>query len=502
MKKIREVLRLAQHSKMSNRAIASAVGISRDAVSEYLVRAKSVGIEWPLPPEVDDYDLEAKLYPQVKSADGRKPVPNWEEVRQALRKPHATLQHQHEKYLTEHPDGLARSQFYALHAAFEKGLRSYMRQVHIGGHAAFVDFAGPTYGVLDPKVGHFEQAQIFVGVLPASNYIYAEAVWSQKLPDWIAANRRMLEFFGGAPTIIVCDNLRSGVTKANFNAPLINETYEHFAAHYSTTIVPARSRHPKDKSKVEGHVLVLERWLVLRLASRVFTSLADLNTAIRAVIDEINSRKQQKLEGCRLSAFLALDKPELAPLPTKQFQYVEIRKARVGMDKLVEVSEQRYSVPDRYVKREVEVHLGDSTVEILCGGRRIASHVRTNSTLPQYQVAHVKPAEAAYNLWTPEHAHDWARSVGASTASFVSARLEELKNEKTRGYRLLNQMRKLAANFTAGRLELACAHAKKVGLSKISHLEVVLRNRLEVETEPVAEANFEHENVRGANEYK
>lgn len=203
--------------------------------------------------------------------------------------PGATLQQLHTEYLAAHPDGMQRSQFCAPYRKWCRSLKSYLRQTHLAGDKVFVDYAGPTIAVHDAASGQVLRAQVFVGVLGASNYTYAEAHWSQALPDWIAAHVRMLEFFGGVPNFIVCDNLKSAVTRAGLTEPLVNDSYQNFAAHYGTTIQPARAWHPKDKAKVEGHVLIVERWILFRLRRRVFTSLGELNDAIRELLVDLNT---------------------------------------------------------------------------------------------------------------------------------------------------------------------------------------------------------------------
>ena len=307
MRKIREVLRLAQESRLSRRAIGRSLQISTDTVTDYLVRASNADLAWPLPDDLDDQQLEYRLYPPAATLRTRKPQPDWAKVHRELQRPGGTLQALHGEYLLEHPDGMARAQFCALYRRWTQTLKSYLRKAHVAGEEVFVDYAGPTMPIYEVGVGEVRRAQIFVGVLGASNYTYAEAHWTQRLPDWISAHVRMFEFFGGAPAIIVCDNLKSGVKRPSLTDPLINDSYQNFAAHYRTTVIPARSKRPKDKAKVEGGVLLIERWIMFRLRNRVFTSLAELNDAIRELLVELNQRKFQKLPGCRASAFETLD---------------------------------------------------------------------------------------------------------------------------------------------------------------------------------------------------
>lgn len=134
-----------------------------------------------------------------------------------------------------------------------------MRQTHPAGERLFVDYAGQTVEVADAATGEVRVAQVFVAVLGASNYTYAEATWTQTLPDWVGAHVRALAFLGGVPRQVVPDNLRTGVLRANWYEPGINPTYRDLTAHYGTAILPTRVRRPRDKAKVEVGVQVVER---------------------------------------------------------------------------------------------------------------------------------------------------------------------------------------------------------------------------------------------------
>jgi len=500
MRKIREVLRLAFVSHLSRRAIAQSLGMSRDAVADYLVRANNAGLSWPLPDDLDDQQLEHRLYPPLPATGARRPEPDWADVHRELKRPGGTLQALHDEYLAANLNGMQRSQFCALYRRWCRTIKSYLREVHAAGDKAFVDYAGPTMPVHDAATGQVFMAQVFVGVLGASNYTYAEAHWSQKLPDWIAANVRMLEFFGGAPNFIVCDNLKSGVTRPSLTEPLINESYQNFAAHYGTTILPTRPHRPKDKSKVEGHVLIVERWILFRLRKRVFTSLAELNVAIRELLVDLNARPFQKLPGNRASAFAQTDRPALQPLPARPYEYVEFRRARVGMDKMIDVGGRLFSAPAKLVSQEVDIRVTAAVVEVLHGGRRVVSHVRTPGTEPVIDKAHLTPADQAYGMWSPQREIEWATAVGPNTLEFVGQRLASSSN-KTIGYRLGLGMRKLAAEYGSPRMESTCARALATGATRLASLRSILVNRLDVAGAPLVEADFDHENLRGPGYY-
>jgi transposase len=500
MRRIRDVLRLYHASRLSQRAVARSLGLSRDAVADYLLRAASAGLSWPLPDEMDDAALEQRLYPVEPSVRARRPLPDWAMVHREIQRPGATLRQLHAEYLADHPDGMQRAQFCALYRAWTRTLKSYHRQTHVAGEKVFVDYAGPTVPVHDIASGKVLRAQVFVGVLGASNYTYAEAHWSQQLPDWIAAHVRMLEFFGGVPQCIVCDNLKAAVTRASRTEPLLNDSYQNFASHYGAIIVPARAYRPKDKAKVEGHVLIVERWILFRLRRRVFTSLGELNAAIGALLLDLNTRPFQKLPGHRTQAFETVDRPALRDLPATPYEYVEFRRGRVGMDRMVDVGGRLFSAPPRLVNACVDIRVTAAVVELLHGGRRVASHVRTAGTAPVFDPAHVPAADHAYANWSPQRELDWATTIGPRTSDFVAARLADVRS-KTVGYRLGLGLRKLASEFGATRLESACARALTVGAASVSSLRAILSNRLDLAAPDVIEADFTHENVRGPKHY-
>ena len=262
-----------------------------------------------------------------------------------------------------------------------------MRQVHAAGERLFVDYAGQTVEVVDGSTGELRTAQVFVAVLGASNYTYAEASWTQSLPDWIGSHVRALEFLGGVPRQIVPDNLRAGVLRANWYEPGINPTYRDLAAHYGTAILPTRVRRPRDKAKVEAGVLVVERWILARLRHQRFFSLAELNAAIAALIEDLNARPMRKLGVSRRQLFEQLDQPALSSLPSEPFVYAEWRIRRVALDYHVDIEGHYYSVPHRLLREQVEARITARTIELFHKGDRVAVHVRGGAARAAHDVA-------------------------------------------------------------------------------------------------------------------
>ena len=233
--------------------------------------------------------------------------------------PHLTQQLLWEEYRQANPDGYRYCRFCELYQRWRSKQDVVLRQEHKAGEKLFVDWAGTTIPIYDPRGGPTQQAHLFVAVLGASSYTYAEATPDEQLANWIGAHIRAFEFSRGVPKLVVPDNTKTGVTKACRYDPDLNPTYQEMAMHYGVGVVPARPYKPRDKAKVESGVQLAERWIIAALRHRKFFSIEELNQAIRELRDRINQRPFRKREGSRASQFLALDKPALGPLPAEPF---------------------------------------------------------------------------------------------------------------------------------------------------------------------------------------
>ncbi len=501
MRKVREVLRLKYACGASARVIAQSVGIGRSAVAEYIRRAAVIGITWPIPAELDDAALERKLFaPAGYNPPRSKPLPDFGHVHAELRRRGVTLVLLWEEYRGAHPDGYGYSRFCDLYGEWRRGVTATMRQTHAAGDKLFVDFAGDTVPIFDAIAGEIRHAKIFVAVLGASNYTYAEACASEALPDWIAAHVNALTFLGGVPKAIVCDNLKAGVTATNRYEPGINRTYQDLAAHYGTTIMPTRPRRPRDKAKVEAAVLIVERWILARLRNQRFFSLAELNTAIRGLINELNARLMRKLGASRREFFESIDQPALMALPTEPYQYAEWRRARVAPDYHVEVQRHFYSVPSRLIRQVVEVRITQTTIEVFHRGVRVASHQRSavprrHTTIPE----HMPSAHRRYAFWTPARLLAAAEKIGPSTAALCRI-IMQAKPHPEQGFRSCLGVLSLARGYGPVRLEAACRRGIAIGAMSYRSVASILTNGLDKAFLPevAAEADpIQHDNIRG-----
>ncbi len=461
MRKIRDVLRL-DAAGLSKRRIAASLGIGATSAGEYVRRARRAGLGWPLPDGLSDETLERLLFPPPDKVPVAQSIePNWPLLHLELRKPNVTLMVLWAEYRAANPGGYGYSRFCDLYRAWKGRLTPTMRQNHVAGEKMFVDYAGATVEVIDSTSGEVLQAQVFVAVLGASNYTYAEATCSQTLPDWIGAHCRAFIFFGGVPRQIVCDNLKSGVIKACFHEPRINRTYAEMAAHYATAVIPARPRKPRDKAKVEVGVQVVERWILARLRNRTFFSLAELNQAIRALLEQMNGRVTRHLGASRRALFEQLERPVLTALPTEPYVYAEWKECKVGLDYHVEIAKHYYSVPHRYLGYKLWARFTDRTVEIFAAGKRIACHLRGHSNRRHTTLTeHMPSAHRRYATWTPERISRQAASIGANTSALIEIIMRERRHPE-QGFRSCIGILRLAKSHGTDRLEAAATRWRR-----------------------------------------
>src|SRR5262245_752006 len=475
MRQVREILRLKYEQHLAHRAIARACGVGVGTVGAYCHRAQQAGVTWPLPAEWDDAQLEARLFRRVSDVVGvPRPRPDMAELHQELKRPVVTLQRLHLEYLAQHPTGYRYSQFCRHYERWVRTLKPAMRQVHRAGEKAFVDFSGKRPGIVDPRTGELIFVELFVGVLGASSYVYAEACPAEDLPAWITAHVRMVEFFGGTPALFVPDNLLSGVTKACRYEPVINRTYVEFAQHYGAAVVPARTGRPRDKAVVEANVLVVQRWILAALRHRQFFSLAELNAAIWDLLPSLNARVTRRLGVSRRALFEQLDRPLLRPLPTTRYEVAEWRDAGVNIDYHVAVEHNYYSVPYQLVHQRVEVRLTATTVELFLKGRRIASHRRRHGR-GEYATdpAHMPHAHRAHAEWTPSRLITWAATTGPATAELVTAILAAQPHPE-QGYRACLGLMRLGQRYGGARLDAAAARATRLGAPSYRTVQNIL----------------------------
>jgi transposase len=506
MRKIIEVLRL--HSLgLAQRLIARSCSIGQSTVSEYLKAAESAKLQWSEVAGWDEARLAAALLPNSQAAPKRSrlPEPDFAKIHSELQQhKHLTLQLSWEEYRLAQTEGYRYSRFCELYQRWRRKQEVVMHQEHRAGEKLFVDYAGQTVPVRDPATGETRDAQLFVAVLGASNYTFAEATWTQMLGDWIGSHLRAFEFFGGVPEIVVPDNLKSGVTKTCRYEPGVNVTYEEMAQHYGVAVIPARPRKPRDKAKVEGGVLIVERWILAALRKRTFFSLGALNEAIAELLVRLNERPFRKRAGSRKSLFETLDQPALKPLPAERYAYGEWKTSRVNIDYHVEFDDHWYSVPYALTQQAVEIRATASTVEVFHKGIRVASHARSHTPYRHTTIhAHRPKAHQRYLEWTPSRIVEWSAKIGPATAQVVDRILASNRHPE-QGYRSCLGMIRLGDQYPHARVEAASRRAMTLNVCTYKNVQAILKNHLDglaPEPAPDPRPSPDHPNLRGPDYY-
>ena len=505
MRRIRQVLQLHFGVHASARVIAREVGVGRTTVQDYLTRANAADLGWPLPPELTDEALEQRLFPAPSTKLGarRHPEPDWAALVREMKRPGVSLSILWEEYDAAHPEGYGYSRFCELYRAFERRLSPTMRQTHIAGHKAFVDYSGKRVEIADPLTGEIRTAEIFVGVLGASNLTYAEATWTQTLPDWIGAHVRMFRFFGAAPRLLVPDNLKSAVNKPSFYDPEVNRTYAAMATHYNVGVLPARPRKPKDKAAVEAGVRFAQSYILGRLRHVTFFSLAACNAEITAALERMNSREMRRLGISRRQLFETVERPAMQPLPEQDYEYAEWQLARVGIDYHVEVRGFFYSVPHALIREQVDTRATVRTIEIFHRGKRVAAHIRRyagprHGTLPE----HMPSAHRRYGEWTPERLQHQARVIGPNTEGLIIAVLARRPHPE-QGFRTCLGVLRLFRGLDPARAETVSLRAVEIGALSYASVASILQHRLDQSAPPQAADGTPllHDNIRGPRYY-
>jgi transposase len=515
MRKVREILRLTYECGRSQREVALSCEVGSATVSEYLKRARDSGLGWAEANGLSDAEIEARLFQRVGTMEpSPREAVDFEWVHRELRRTGVTLQLLWAEY---HQGVIARgeaarpyrySQFCDLYGRWRSKLALSMRQVHRAGEKAFVDYSGKKLHIADPNTGEVHDVELFIVVLGASNYTYAEATRTQTLPDFVGSTVRAFEYFGCVPHVLVPDQLRSAVSGPDRYEPDVNPTYCEMAEHYGVAVIPARPGRPRDKAKVEAGVLVAQRWILASLRNRTFFTLDELNGAIAELLEHLNERPFQKVEGCRRSAFESIDRPAMKPLPMWRYEMAEWARAKVNIDYHVAFEDRYYSVHHALVGERVELRATSSAVEILHRGERIASHRRSYGPKRAFVTAdeHKPRSHRDYGRWPPERMITWAATFGPNVARVVEQTMKRYPHPEL-GYRASLGLIRCAQKYGAQRTDAACARgiaaSGQSGPTR-KYIESILKRRLDLvappEPMPIPPPQ-PHENVRGGGYY-
>ena len=464
MTKYREILRLLSN-KLKTEEIVHACSVSKKTVIKVKKRAAELGISWPLDADMTDEKLESIMFPKPSKPASKKRLPDFDHVRKELLRNGVNKKLLWTEYLEqcrrEGTEALMYSQFCYYIQLEEQKRRATMHIPRNPGQQVEVDWAGDTASVIDRDTGEIIKVYVFVAAMSYSTYAYAEAFPDMKQASWIKANVHMLEYFGGVPKMIIPDNTSTAVNHNGIRKEReINQSYQEFAEHYNTAIIPARVRHPKDKPVAEGSVSRISTWVIAALRNEQFFTIESLNREIHRKLWEYNSRPFAAKEGSRLELFRDEELPLLAPLPATPYELASWKKAKVQFNYHITLNFMHYSCPYELIGKEVDVRVTDSTVEIFYKQDRITSHKRLYGRKGQYSTIqdHMPEKHQHYQEWNGDRFRQWARKIGTNTYKVIEAILTS-KSVEEQTYLTCRSLLKLSDSYTSAKLEEACCKA-------------------------------------------
>jgi len=508
MVQVKEIIRLAEKENISQSDIASTLKTTRKTIRIYLKKISECAIKYEEIKDKPDSELKSLLFPKSTTPVKERPKPDCDSIYKEHKEKGVTRFQLWLEYREQYPDGVSYQHFCYHLRHHKKKLDPSMRQDHKFGEKCFVDFAGQTVPIINKLTGEVDLAQIFVAVLGGSSYTFAYAVSSQEKHNWLDCHVRMFEFFGGVTEIIVPDNLRSGVDKACRYDPVINKSYQELAEHYDVVIIPARVRKPQDKAKAEKGVQMVQNSILGALRNREFFSVDELNQAMEPLLEKLNTRPFQKIDGSRKTWFEEHEKSTLKSLPTTKYEFCEWKKARVNIDYHVELQGHYYSVPYKFLKDEVEICFNSRIVKIFHDNRIIASHQRSflqgKHTLIK---EHMPKAHREHLEWNPSRIINWAKSkIGPKTGLLIETFMSKHENPEITYKKCLGII-SFGRKYPKERIEKASELLLSTGIgnnpyqSMKSILLKGLEQRILEESRSKQTCLDLHENIRGADSF-
>lgn len=477
----REILRLKSMG-YSNREIEASVRSSHHTIKSVIELAQKHNISYPLDNDITNADIERLFFPERKISLVKRKEPNYAYIHKELAKPGVTLTLLWNEYCDEcRTNGevpYMSTQFNEKYHNWAKLTKATMRIQHKPGDAMQVDWAGTTIPYCDSVTGIESEAYLFVAVLPCSCYAYVEACDDMKQENWLLCHVHAYEYFGGATRLLIPDNLKTGVISHTRYEVKLNQSYQELADHYGTAIVPARVRHPQDKSLAEGTVKFASTWIIAALRNRQFFSITEVKEAVKEKLAELNDKPFQKAEGTRKSAYLNEEKEFMIPLPAVPYEPAVWSQATVGSDYLISDGKNKYSVPFDLIGEKVQIRLTKNIVEVFFNGGRVASHNRLS--LPQrYPIviqSHMPEEHKKYLNYNEDNFIEWGNSVGEKTSEVVRYFLKSGKASE-QGYKPCINLMKLSERYGKAKLESACERVLDItSVPSIRNISTFLKN--------------------------
>jgi transposase len=507
MSKLRQVLRLYCQGD-SKLHISTFTGLSRNTVSKYVNAFVGIKTTWEEVSRLSDKDLDELFCkaPEVVPPDRLEELCRYfKEAEKRLRKRGTTLLHLWESYQKTYPGVYGRTQFYYHYNLWKQKAKPSMHMEHKAGDKVFVDYAGEKLPFVDTETGEIKQAEVFVSILGASQLLYLEAVESQKVEDFIGCCENSLHYYGGSPSAIVPDNLKSAVTKTNRYEPRLNENFEAFADHYGMSVLPARAYKPKDKALVEGAVKISYSSIYAALPTESPVSLAELNAQIWALLDQKNNAAFKGSSYSRRQRFEEMEKMVLQPLPERRFELRSCKFITVMMNGHVSlhVDKHYYSVPYGYIGKKVKMLYSKSIIEVFYKYERIATHKRIRSP-HNYTTdpAHMASQHKFLAEWNPDYFLSQALAIHPDVEHYISQVLLK-KQHPEQAYKSCSGILSFAKRVGHNRLTKACQRAHSYGLYHFKAIENILQKGLDQFDQEQEQLSMPaHENIRGKDYYQ
>ncbi len=508
MKKNRKILllRLEQDKPVST-ILKMVPGVKRTMAYNCVRRALAAELTAAKVKSMSDFDLKQLLYPPKPVDDSTRPEPDYVYIHKELAKKikGVNIDRLWREYKQVHPDGYERSQFFAKYRAWKQLVKRTLRMDHKPGECLYLDWAGPTCLIQNPKTGEVKEFPVFVATLAVSNYTYMEVCDSAQLESFINATIRALEFIGGVPELLVPDNVKTAVTKASRHEPTLSLTYEDMADHYDTAICPARPRKPQDKAKVEAGVKAVESKVMAPLRYRTFFSLKEANAAYWEQLKELNEEVTPYLKSSRRELFEQLEQSKLKPLRSEPYQFGIWQKARVRSDYTVRIGTCHYSVPYNYIGVLAGVKIMKDLVEIYHDDHKIASHQRLHHEHGlAMELSHLAPEHKQYVEWTPTKILQQAAEIGPHATAFVTE-YRQTKKHDSQWCQACFGLFNLVNNYGADRFELACKIGLKQHAKSIEAIKGILQSKLDqqehLDSDLDVTSPLHHENIRGMDRF-
>ena len=503
---LRQLLLLKEKGE-SNRSCERLLSIHRNTINHYVRLFRASGLSYARLLEYDNKVL-SELFPASKPLNtGRYSIlaGYFSYFEKELKKPGCTREVLWREYLNKHTDGYGCSQFNEHLARWRNKVKASGKLIHKVGDKVYIDYTGKKMQITNKQTGELIDVEVFVGILPASQYTYVEASMSQKKEDFIISMNHCFEYFGGVPKAIVTDNLKSAVTKSSKYEAILNKSLKSLAVHYKTSINPTRSYSPQDKALVEGAVKLVYQRIFYPLSRMTFFSIEALNKAIREKLIEYNNYQMAQLETSRYKQFVDIEKPYLESLPPQPYELKEYKKAKVQKMGFVYLHEDKnyYSVPFRYIGQHVEVQYNSEDVEIYYNSQRIAIHKRNYRKGSYTKIdEHLSSSHKFYQDWSPNYFLSWAKKSGDYVEAYVGKLLQQASYPEI-AYKQCLGVINLKSLYTPQRLDSAC----KMALNQSRHgyhiIKNILANKMDLadQTTVTKPHITRHINIRGAEFY-